>query len=427
VLGGGQVFLATAQWAAPDSRGNTLYTAVRVLDGLVFDEFGDAHFGQGTSIDLNRYTLDANGNSIFSNNDFFGSTFTTTPVFTADKGLKTATLAPVNVNDCVYDEVGNCAVVLKHETIATSWTGTGTLATTRTTFRESGGVRHDRYRVQLDRDVESRPASAIGSLSGRSPGESVPNTGLFSTSSVSITTGNIGGTIISHPDYDAPIVDLGNKTIRGGTGTVGAASWILTNRDGSTVQYFLSVDDGFGFAGRILVFFDGTFVSLFKLVRDPVGNPIEEKFGFIDSSSNLLDAKKNLSSATVAPLGLAICAFEDRDESFNCMHPELVTLRASWTGTGQLFKGSTFRFTAVTNCADPQCSTADRRRQFKATASGSGQARNAIANATINGFDLGPSITEPVEDAAFLATLSRSTIEFRGAYPLQIYPLQFFP
>ena len=70
VLGGGQVFLATAQWAEPDGHGNTLYTFVRVLDGLVFDEFGEAHFGQGTSIDLYRDSVDASGNSIFTENDF---------------------------------------------------------------------------------------------------------------------------------------------------------------------------------------------------------------------------------------------------------------------------------------------------------------------------------------------------------------------
>src|ERR1041384_3050266 len=130
VLGGGQVFLATGAWSEQDAQGNAVFTRIDVLAGLVFDQAGEEHFGQGTTITLLRTTFDANGNSVFTDNEFFGTMFTTTPVLTIDKSLKTATLAPVTVNDCMFDEVGNCSIVLKQATIAASWTGTGTLATT---------------------------------------------------------------------------------------------------------------------------------------------------------------------------------------------------------------------------------------------------------------------------------------------------------
>jgi hypothetical protein len=102
---------------------------------------------------------------------------------------------------------------------------------------------------------------------------------------------------------------------------------------------------------------------------------------------------------------------------------ETATIAANWVATSQRDKTS-YRFTAITNCDNSQCTAADQQHKFKITATGTGDSVDAAATARVNGVDLGPSTNDPSLGQTFLASGDQSTIEYGGSYPIDIYPIQ---
>jgi hypothetical protein len=420
-LDGGTFVHATALWRAADGHGNTVVTQLDLLDGIAYDEEHRPMFGQGTTIELSRTVIDPSGRDIYTDDSFFGTLFTTTPIFHTDEvgKLRSATLAPVEVDQCVLGP-SPCRVIDRSLVIQVDWTGTGEMATTHTAFKDGGNAPPDRFKIRLSGDVAYRSAPATGTLNGNSLGEPTTNAALSRTSQVTAIYGQLPG-FISYPDYSAPTIDLGNKTVRGGTGTAATAIWIISNPDGSTTYYQLLVTQGYGLAGRVITFIDDTFVSLDKIVLDKDGNFVEFAFGdAVSTGTGTFTAKNNLSQATLAPttVGLTTCSITD-----GCNTDETATVEANWVATSQRVK-TTYRFTAITNCADSQCTTADQQHKFKITATGTGESVDAEATATFNDVDLGASTNDPSVGETFLTSGDRSTIEYGGSYPIDIYPLQ---
>jgi len=420
-LDGGTAVHATALWRAPDGHGNTVVTQLDLLDGIAYDEDHRPIFGQGTTIELSRTVIDPSGRDIYTDDSFFGTLFTTAPIFQTDEDgkLRSATLAPVEVDQCVLGP-SPCKVIDRSLVIQVDWTGTGEMATTRSDFKTGGNAPPDRTRIRLSGDVAYRSAPATGTLNGNSLGEPTTNAALSRTSQVTVIFGELPG-LISYPDYDAPTIDLGNKTVRGGTGTAANAIWVIPNPDGGTTYYQLLITQGYGVAGRVITFIDDTFVSLDKIVVDKDGNFVEFAFGdAVSPGTGAFTAKNNLDKATLAPVtvGLTTCSITD-----GCNTDETATVEASWAAVSARTK-TTYRFTAITNCEDSQCTAADQQHKFRITATGTGESVDAAATATFNGLDLGPSTNDPSLGGTFLTSGDRSTIEYGGSYPIDIYPLQ---
>jgi hypothetical protein len=246
------------------------------------------------------------------------------------------------------------------------------------------------------------------------------NAALSRTSQVTVISADLPG-IISHPDYSALTVDLGHKTVRGGTGTTANAIWIIPNPDGSTTYYQLTVLQGYGLAGRIVTYLDGTSVFLDKIVLDRDGSLVEFALGdSFSTGSAAFTAKNNLNEATLAPVtfGLISCSIAD-----GCTTDQTATIHATWAAVSQRVK-TAYRFTAITNCNNDQCTTGDQQHKFKITATARGEVVDAVATGTVNGVDLGPSTNDPSLGQTFLATADQSTIEYGGSYPVDIYPIQ---
>jgi hypothetical protein len=418
---GGTVVHATAVWSGLDGQGNKVVTQLDLLDGIVYDGEHRPKFGQGTTIQLYRTVIDPSGQNIYTDDSFFGTLFTTAPVFHTDKvgTLRSATLAPVKVDQCVLGP-SPCEAIDRSLVIQTDWTGTGPMGQTRSTFRDNGGAPAGPTEVRLSDDAAYRSAPAAGMLNGKSLGEPTTKAALSRTSRVTVSSGELPR-IISIPDYSAPTIDLGNKTARGGKGAAGNAAWVIPNPDGSTTYYQLTVLQGTRLDGRILTFADGTFVSLDRRVVDRDGNTVEFAIGHtVSPESGTFTAKKNLEKATLAPItvGLTSCSGAD-----GCNTGKTATIGATWAATGKPVT-STYQYTGVTNCNDSQCTTADRHHKFKISATGANAAVAATATATFNGVDLGPSTTDPSVGTTFLTSVRRSTVENGGSYPIDIYPIQ---
>lgn len=420
-LDGGTVVHATALWSAADGHGNKVVTQLDLLDGIAYDADHRPIFGQGTTIELSRTVIDPSGRDIYTDDSFFGTLFTTAPIFQTDEvgKLRSATLAPVEVDQCVLGP-SPCQVIDRSLVIQVDWTGTGEMATTHSAFKDGGNAPPDGTKIRLTGDVAYRSAPATGTLNGNSLGEPTTNAALSRTSQITAISGDLPG-LISYPDYDAPTIDLGNKTVRGGTGTSANAIWIIPNPDGGTTYYQLTVTQGYGVAGRVITFIDDTFVSVDKIVVDRDGNFVEFAFGdAVSTGSGTFTAKNNLSQASLAPIavGLTSCSITD-----GCSTNETATVAATWASVSARVK-TTYRFTSITNCDDSQCTAADQQHKFKITATGTGDSVDATATATFDGVDLGPSTSDPSVGETFLSSGDRSTIEYGGSYPIDIYPLQ---
>jgi hypothetical protein len=418
---GGTVVHATALWSGVDGQGNKVVTQLDLVDGIVYDEEHRPKFGQGTTIELSRTVIDPSGHTVYTGDSFFGTLFTTAPVFHTDKvgTLRSATLAPVKVDQCVLGP-SPCKVIDRSLIVQTDWTGTGPMGETRSTFRDDGSAPAGPTEVRLSDDAAYRSAPATGMLNGKSLGEPTTNATLSRTSRVTVISGKLPG-IISIPDYSAPTIDLGNKTTRGGKSTAANAAWVIPNSDGSTTYFQLTVLQGSTLDGRVVRFVDETFVSLDRRVVDRDGNTIDFAIGgAVSPGSGTFTAKKDLKEATLAPITVKLTSCPSTG---GCTTDKTATIEATWAATSKPVT-STYQYTGITNCNGSQCTTADPHHKFKITATGASAVVNATATATFNGVDLGPSTTDPSVGTTFLSSGSRSTIEYGGSYPINIYPIQ---
>jgi len=230
--------------------------------------------------------------------------------------------------------------------------------------------------------------------------------------------------LISHPDYYAPTVELGNKLMRGGEGSVAEATWIMQNPDGTTTEIFLSIFDGFGQEYRLRYFFDGTDVYLRRIVRDESGSYISYDTGGIFSTDKIFNFANNLDRAYLSPVQITICSWWERDADGNCIEGEEVLIQAEWTGVEKLVKSDRFRFTEATNCDDIDCWTTDYEHNFKIKVIGSGESRTATATMSLNGVSLGSSALDDYGQGAYLFSIKEYAIQYGGIYPFNVFPIQ---
>ena len=417
---GGTVVHATALWSGVDGQGNKVVTQLDLVDGIVYDEEHRPKFGQGTTIELSRTVIDPSGHTVYTGDSFFGTLFTTAPVFHTDKvgTLRSATLAPVEVDQCVLGP-SPCEVIDRSLIVQTDWTGTGPMGETRSTFRDDGSASAGPHEVRMSSDAAYRSAPATGMLNGKSLGEPTTKAALSRTSQVTAISGELPG-IISIPDYDADTIDLGNKTTRGGKSTAGNAAWVIPNADGSTTYYQLTVLQGSTLEGRVVKFVDETTVSMDRRVVDRDGNTVDFAIGgAVSPGSGTFTAKKDVEKATLAPITVKLTSCS----TDGCTTDKTATIAATWAATSKPVT-STYRYTGITNCKDSQCTTADPHHKFKITATGADAAVYATATATFDGVDLGASTTDPSVGTTFVSSGGRSTIEYGGSYPINIYPIQ---
>jgi hypothetical protein len=418
---GGTVVHATALWSAVDGQGDKVVTQLDLVDGIVYDESHRPKFGQGTTIELTRTVIDPSGHTVYTGDSFFGTLFTMAPVFHTDKvgTLRSATLAPVKVDQCVLGP-SPCKVIDRSLILQTNWTGTGPMGETRSTFRDDGSASAGPSEVRMSSDAAYRSAPATGTLNGKSLGEPTTKAALSRTSQVTAISGELPG-IISIPDYLADTIDLGNKTTRGGKGTAANAAWVIPNADGSTTYYQLTVVQGSTLEGRVVKFVDETFVSVDKRVVDRGGNTVDFAIGSaVSPGSGTFTAKKDLKTATLAPITVKLTSCPGTG---GCTTDKTATIKATWAATSKPVT-SAYRYTGITTCKDSQCTTADPHHDFSITATGASAAAYATATATFDGVDLGASTTDQSVGTAFVSSGGRSTIEYGGSYPINIYPIQ---
>jgi hypothetical protein len=418
---GGPVVHATALWSGLDAQGDKVVTQLDLVDGIVYDAAHRPKFGQGTTIELTRTVIDPSGHEIYTKDSFFGTLFTTAPVFHTDEvgPLRSATLAPVKVDQCVLGP-SPCKAVDRSLILRTDWTGTGPMGETRSTFSDDRNAPSGPTKVRVSGDTAYRSAPATGTLNGMSLGVPTTKATLSRMSRVTVIAGELSG-IISIPDYNAPTIDLGNKTTRGGNSVAANTAWVIPNPDSSTTYYQLTVLQGSGLDGRVVTFVDKTFVSLDRRVVDRDGNTVEFAIGgAVSPGSGTFTAKKNLGKATLAPTTVELTSCTSAD---GCTTDKTATIEATWAATSKPVT-SAYRLTGSTNCNDSQCTTADRHHQLKITATGADAVVEATATATFDGVGLGSSTKDPSVGTTFLSSGSRSTIEYGGKYPINIYPIQ---
>src|SRR5262249_30223149 len=87
-IDGGTAVHATALWRGPDGHENPVVTQLDLLDGIAYDAQHRPIFGQGTKIELTRMVIDPTGRDIYTADSFFGTLFTTTPIFHTDEDGK---------------------------------------------------------------------------------------------------------------------------------------------------------------------------------------------------------------------------------------------------------------------------------------------------------------------------------------------------
>jgi hypothetical protein len=404
---------AHATWVQENSTGGSTVTDLDVRKNLNVE---DAEI----SITLFRTVFDEEGNIVI---DQFGNAIIEQQdVFEFSPNLRKGSLSPVDITltSCEFLEGCNDEIV----TIEATWTGTSKMNKFRDDFNQIAGI-IDKDKIKFRTESLLRDGVATGLINGEDLGEPVDQRTFLSISDdVFVKYGDIDlGLGISITDYNAPIVESGNKTVRGGEGWVATANWAEENPDGSTTYTFLSVADGFGLAGRIIVFFNGTSVFLDRVTIDENGNVTKEEFGDIFTTDDVFDTSPKLGSASLSPTEIVICSFEDRDEFFNCIDGTNVTIEAQWNGIGEP-SASRFRYNAFTNCDDEQCATIEEEKDVRVTVIGSGEFTAAVATGLLDGEPLGDSDAVFGQRGADLIRLERFTIQYHGDFPFEIFPIQ---
>ena len=225
-----------------------------------------------------------------------------------------------------------------------------------------------------------------------------------------------------HADYEAPLVHLGNKIVRGGKGTIAQAGW-TNGANGNTESTILMVFDGVGSIGRMTQFFDGTRIALFRVGLDEYGNLTFFDYGFAFTDDTVFRAATSLERARLGPIEVIICDYAaERDAAGNCLVGEAIQVQAEWVGTGEPTK-ERFRFSQVTECDDSLCSTTDQHRAYKVKVSGSGEFREATATGSLNDVDLGSGTTDLFGQPSYLTNVKEFEIQYGGAYPFEIFPV----
>ena len=414
-ISGGETFSTMTLWAESDSQGNTIYTQLDILSGATLNSQGAPQYCQCTTVTLSRTVIDPAGKIIFTADSFFGRTFTADPVFQVEKHLERATLAPIAVAPCPF-----CG---EHRT--PSRRHGSAPGSSRQPIRRSSRLPGSRP-ITIRSSWEARPIPErrlrLGLLNGQPIGAASVTATLQSNASLTASIGNVDPFGTLHPDYDAPVVDLGNKFVRGGKGTIAQATW-TESANGNTESITLLVLDGVGSIGRTTAFFDGTRIALFRVGLDQYGNLMAFDYGFASTSETVFRAAQSLERARLFPTAVTICDFAaERDANGNCIVGDAVQVQAEWAGTGKPTK-ERFRFSQVTACDDSLCSTTDQHRAYKVKVTGAGEFRDATATGSLNGVDLGPSTTDIFGQSSYLTNVKEFAIQYGGTYPFEIFPV----
>jgi hypothetical protein len=185
------------------------------------------------------------------------------------------------------------------------------------------------------------------------------------------------------------------KIATGGKASVAFANWFTESPDGSAIEAFLVVTDGFTGELGNPSFRKGTDLSLFVFGLDSAGNRIPSEFngsGSLFTTDDVFNAGGRLQKATLAPVEIDFCLDSAGfDENGNCITVPY-TLQVKWAGMGAMgdtnghFRGS------------------ESGNKVKATSVS--LFREAVATGTLNGKDLGESKDAP------LRTMENSVVKF---------------
>jgi hypothetical protein len=134
------------------------------IDGVTVDTllFVSEH-DKGTDIFIEILVFDPDGLSTGQ----LGYVFTTENVFDISKKLKTATLSPIELELCIFDEI-TAECVPSTFTLEAHWTGIGESSKTKT----KDSIKGKDFRAKFSETTLDRQAIATGSLGGSDLGES---------------------------------------------------------------------------------------------------------------------------------------------------------------------------------------------------------------------------------------------------------------
>ena len=115
-----------------------------------------------------------------------------------------------------------------------------------------------------------------------------------------------------------------DKQIIRNNGMSADAAWHEERPDGGTLDTYLFVTESH----------EGTDIYFEILVYEPDGISTGQ-FAYVFTTENVFDISKKLKTATLSPITVEICIFDE--ETGEC-EPASVTLEAQWTGIGEVLK-----------------------------------------------------------------------------------------
>lgn len=118
-----------------------------------------------------------------------------------------------------------------------------------------------------------------------------------------------------------------DKSIVRNNGVYAYGGWHEEKGDGKTVDTLLF----------IIEHDTGTDIFIEIVTFNPDGLSTGQ-FGYLFTTENVLDVSKKLNRATLSPIELELCIFDE--ETGEC-HPAKMALQAQWTGVGKISKVKT--------------------------------------------------------------------------------------
>lgn len=159
---------------------------------------------------------------------------------------------------------------------------------------------------------------------------------------------------------------LESKTIQRYNGEYAFADWAETN-DGVTTYTYLSVTETN----------DGTDICVSMWTYDETTGYYSDKYGYIFTQTDVFNIDKKLDSASLSEVEVELYEwyYDETEGYYTYRDAGTVTVRADWTGIGDVSKGS-YKYTS-------------RNGDYVFKSTENSLSREAIATGSINGNDLG--------------------------------------
>jgi hypothetical protein len=122
--------------------------------------------------------------------------------------------------------------------------------------------------------------------------------------------------------------------------------------------------------------FKGTTLSYYESSYDSMTNTYTYSYGYMENPTYAIDKKLNSASVS-GNVPMWTCTYDGNTGEENCVESSTVAVSASWTGNGELIKGSYKGHTVS--------------KSFTSNYSYKGSWRSASATGSVNGVNLGAS------------------------------------